>query len=457
MKKLNLILTSVFLTINTYAQVSIGFPTQPAEGSLLQLKENDNLGANATKGLMLPRVALVNYDDLNPIDDNSKKLDYIGLVVYNITSGVPEPTSACDPTPDWSKSLTKGIRIWTGENWESISENASTLIPPSWISPDVKFIKDHEGNVYPVRQFGDEGIWMLENLRTKTIPAGRAKYASELCGSVQSTLENEKNFKKACYHYISPPYAYKPNYNEESYPAITDDTFFKQYPNIGLLYNYNLLFNGEEPTQTDLISGYYYPKKDAQGRPTSFIQGICPDGWHIPYQSEFSGITDYITSEALAGNEDTSGVDLDFMTANSITSSRLPLTNCLPMGQEDNTRGASKIALKGGFAALWVGADSPYPAPGAPTTSLTGPKEYGVLAVFSSVKNNKKAAIDSETIYEYNAASWISNFWIRPSGSISTTNAWVTGSSYVSNMYSARCKKDNLDTSDLLTYDEAFN
>ena len=40
------------------SQVTIGSASPPNKGTLLDMKENDNIGANSTKGLLLPRVEL---------------------------------------------------------------------------------------------------------------------------------------------------------------------------------------------------------------------------------------------------------------------------------------------------------------------------------------------------------------------------------------------------------------
>lgn len=454
---------SLLFAQGAYAQVTIGTQTVPAEGALLQLKEDDNMGTNSTKGLMLPRVGLIDVTNLEPLANNSEAKDYIGAVVFNTTKGMLEPTSACDPTPTIS-GLTKGLKVWSGTAWEDISaEHEDELIPPDWINPKVKFIKDHEGNIYPVKQFGDEGYWMLENLRTKSVANGRGKYPVKIGTSmlVPEDLSEIELVKEGRYQYPAPPKAYKDYFADEEYPAISDDTFFKRYPNVGLLYNYFMTFNGKEPehTETIVVNGInrMAPRKDANGRPNSFIQGICPDGWHVPYNQEYVTLFEYIDDEFNAGNYDESGIDIDFLNANPglIDKERYPLTNCLPLGTADLNRGASKIALKGGFAAMWVGADSPFKS----LASLIkddkiGPKEYGILAVFSTVFDWKNIPTPGAT-YSLND-NWVANFWIRPAGSVVGTNKWVMGKSYFTNMYPVRCKKNDNTTSGILSYEEVY-
>lgn len=456
------LITLLFAQVS-YAQVTIGAQKAPANGALLQLKENENIGANSTKGLMMPRVGLVDVASLEPLASDTEAKQHIGAVVFNTTKGMLEPTSACDPTPTIS-GLTKGLKVWSGDEWEDItSENDNGVIPPDWINPKVKFIKDHEGNIYPVKQFGDEGYWMLENLRTKSVANGRGKYPVRIGTSmlIPEDLAEIELVREARYQYPAPPREYKDYFGDEEYPAISDDAFFKRYPNVGLLYNYFMTLNGEEPQDTEILEvngkDRIAPRKDANGRPNSFIQGICPDGWHVPFNQEYVTLFEYIDEEFNAGNYDESGIDIDFLNANPglIDKERYPLTNCLPLGTPELTRGASKIALKGGFAAMWVGADSPFKSLGSLIKDdKFGPKEYGILAVFSTAYDWKNIPVPGG-IYS-NLDNWVGNFWIRPAGSVVGTNKWVHGKSYLTNMYPVRCKKDDNTASGILSYEDVY-
>jgi len=201
--------------------------------------------------------------------------------------------------------------------------------------------------------------------------------------------------------------------------------------------------------------------KDSSGNYKSFVQGICPDGWHIPYQAEFISLFQTIVDFENSGNSE-SGVDTQFAIANSITDIRYPLTACLPSSPNDNTRGASKPALQGGFAGMWCGADSPY-ASNATNPSVAdknGPKEYGLLSTFAAVCDTKtKVKITEPTpdlllIANY----WYGNVWIRPDDpetGVGVTS-WQAPRAVKTNLYPVRCKKDNMDTSSLLEYEDIF-
>lgn len=108
MKRISIIISVLFIHLVTYAQVTIGSSEKPLDGSLLDLKENGNIGANSTKGLLLPRVALQEIFMLEPIvpTTTANKLAHIGLTLFNVTnSGV----------------LKSGVYGWDGESWIKLS------------------------------------------------------------------------------------------------------------------------------------------------------------------------------------------------------------------------------------------------------------------------------------------------------------------------------------------------
>ena len=121
MKKI-IFLTSIFAILSVLtlkAQVTIGTLESPVPGAILQLKSvgdaESNGDVNATKGLALPRVALIKHDQLQPMYSADEaaalstevKLAHKGLVVYNLTDDPEEPLSI-------------GLNYWDGEQWNSI-------------------------------------------------------------------------------------------------------------------------------------------------------------------------------------------------------------------------------------------------------------------------------------------------------------------------------------------------
>jgi len=112
------------------AQVTIGSAEVPKAGALLQLKELTGItddGANAHRGLALPRVTLSDRNNLFPmfLNDpndpesgpnaayaaNKEMLDrtHVGLIVFNIVE-------------DKYEDLCPGLNIWNGEEWNCLQE-----------------------------------------------------------------------------------------------------------------------------------------------------------------------------------------------------------------------------------------------------------------------------------------------------------------------------------------------
>jgi hypothetical protein len=114
--KIGFITLSIFLStmFSATSQVTIGIISQPLDGTLLDLKESNELngGFNSQKGLMLPRVTLTNVYTLSPIlsgadlNDANLKPKYTGLIVYNVNTTTP---------------FEKGLYSWNGTQWSLLS------------------------------------------------------------------------------------------------------------------------------------------------------------------------------------------------------------------------------------------------------------------------------------------------------------------------------------------------
>jgi hypothetical protein len=92
--------------VRAAAQVTIGADLPPTNGALLDLRTQATTtdGVTANKGLLLPRVDLVNA----PISDNwstADSLNYIGLNVYNVNATAPYDC---------------GVYVWNRKRWEPV-------------------------------------------------------------------------------------------------------------------------------------------------------------------------------------------------------------------------------------------------------------------------------------------------------------------------------------------------
>jgi uncharacterized protein (TIGR02145 family) len=115
-------------------------------------------------------------------------------------------------------------------------------------------VADYDGNVYPTVEIGYQ-CWMKENLRTThfhdgiAIPVGTA--LSSNVASLYAPMDNS---------------AYVPTY--------------------GYLYNWMAIMHGETSSNTN----------------PSCVQGICPEGWHVPSYGELLQLYDWVNNQYVNGN-----------------------------------------------------------------------------------------------------------------------------------------------------------
>lgn len=280
-----LLLTIFFIiSCHSYAQVTVGNSKQPVGGAILQLKENEGY-TNSKKGLLLPRVNLITPDSLYPMfgvssiggngqqiwspsekyNTTSKKAEmdanHIGLTVFNMTSG---------------NTLCPGVYIWNGNNWKALNYTLR-----GGEGPD--FVIDNEGNIYKTHQFGDQGIWMVENMRITSDCSTYTGTDFEL--GTRSNQNQDTENKKLFYAYPSEVPGATPTSGNGR-----DHTYYNKNEKMGVLYPYRTAVK-QDPKA--MVANY-----------TDVIQGICPDGWHIPSLQEWNNLatylknnpTDYITA-----------------------------------------------------------------------------------------------------------------------------------------------------------------
>ena len=112
--------------------------------------------------------------------------------------------------------------------------------------PGTPTLTDIDGNVYNTVQIGQQ-CWMKENLRT-------TKYADNTSISQGSTTGDWY-------------YPYNDASNKTTY---------------GLLYNWKAVMRNSSSSSAN----------------PSGVQGICPTGWHVPSDAEWTQLTDYVSSQS---------------------------------------------------------------------------------------------------------------------------------------------------------------
>ena len=145
-------------------------------------------------------------------------------------------------------------------------KDADTLCAPEGDArpcPGTPTVTDHENNVYNTVQIGDQ-CWMKENMRCTTSPSGKTAFQAASGSS----------------SYVSPQY-----YDSESSIPLNDR---------GLLYNWaaamDTLFTSENEMNVSFINR----------------RGICPEGWHVPTDNEWTVFENYVKSQDCYHCNDTS-------------------------------------------------------------------------------------------------------------------------------------------------------
>ncbi len=141
---------------------------------------------------------------------------------------------------------------------ESFTTQEENVLVDGQPCPNTATLTDIDGNTYNTIQIGQQ-CWMKENLRT-------TKYADNTDIAQGSSTS------------YTTAYWYDPNFNNLD-------------PTYGLLYNWPAVMHGAASSETN----------------PSNVQGICPNGWHVPSDAEWTQLTDYVSSqnEYVCGNDNT--------------------------------------------------------------------------------------------------------------------------------------------------------
>ncbi len=131
------------------------------------------------------------------------------------------------------------------ENPVNPSDTTQVDPPTDGMIPNA--LSDIDGNVYDAVRIGNQ-VWMASNLRT-------TRYAN---GDVIPEGQTSSN---------TAPYRYTPSTDVAEY---------------GYLYNWAAVMHGEASSTAN----------------PSGVQGVCPDGWHVPSDAEWSQLTDYLGSHS---------------------------------------------------------------------------------------------------------------------------------------------------------------
>jgi uncharacterized protein (TIGR02145 family) len=228
-------------------------------------------------------------------------------------------------------------------------------------------IQDDEGNWYCTGDFGTAGTWMTMNLRSTT---GLTEN-----GNAGTDTSNK--------------YYWYPG-QDSDVSATTADDILDAHPEYGLSYTW-----AAATGRTDVTDNEENNSGQTQ------YQGICPAGWHLPSDYEWTQLTDLISASADGAYSTTTGTGNIGMKMKSTT----PVDGA--------TNGTSNSRTANGFDALLVG-----------DVYNGSPHDYGTNTYFWSSSSGSSTAA-----------------WCRILGGSSTGVFRINnyGKYY---MFSVRCKKD---------------
>ncbi len=141
-------------------------------------------------------------------------------------------------------------------------------------------VKDVDGNNYDAVKIGNQ-VWMASNLRTTRYADGTGipsnlrttRYADGTGIPFGDTMSYDT------------PYRYAPGLGK------TNEANMVNVPAYGYLYNWAAVMRGASSSNAN----------------PSGVQGICPKGWHVPSDAEWTQLTDYMATRPeymSSGNRD---------------------------------------------------------------------------------------------------------------------------------------------------------
>lgn len=481
MKRILLVFIIISITTTIRSQVTVGSITPPVEGALLDLKMNGN---TSTKGLGLPRVILKSIKgDLGKTlgadtDGTLNHKEHIGLLIYNIDKNEVDGDTRFCP----------GLHVWNGEVWQPLTRypNPKTIkwelislkrsfeylnptISTNWPAdrendrasgkynlgrsvntdstspngtqdlvdkrntetnsyytsrfyvgfkiidrtystktsyscstsePDWNSIATDATNVTEREKIFDDGVWMTENLRTLYLPNGN---------SIRTQT--------------SQPSASIPEYLVTNQSGNTNEIDRRR----GVLYNWPAAIAVNTATGPTSIPT---TKVGGDGNADVTYQGICPEGWYLPSDQEWTDLANGIVNanSSLLFNDQLGGsvslVDYNYLSETEgytgqggyLGQAMKSKTKVQNVTQVQDPNGRSKTAQAGGFDAVLAGS-------GANGTKYS----YGSNAYFwTSSSSGVGRTNDPITFYRF---------------LLSDQTFLPRGFHYLDNAFSVRCKK----------------
>lgn len=162
---------------------------------------------------------------------------------------------------------------WEPQPWDGTGRNPNDARPCN----GTPTVTDHEGNVYNTVKIGNQ-CWTRENMRCITSP------------STGNMILEPNSFQG--YYYRPVSYAFK-----KAYYVYGDST---NAAVLGLRYNWNAAVDTFNASYGETSYNGYIPDDSYRAVSVTFggyRRGICPQGWHVPSDSEWTQLANYVNSQ----------------------------------------------------------------------------------------------------------------------------------------------------------------
>ena len=208
-------------------------------------------GPQGLPGVGIPQTLSVAGTTLTISDGNSVSLPEGFSGDYNDLTNAPTAVSSFNNDAGYltRDSLSNCVCMTTAD-FQALLDRIEALEEAAQACPGTPTVTDVDGNVYNTVLIGNQ-VWMRENLRT-------TKYAN----GTTIPLGTTSSYDVA--------YRYYPN---------GDSANVSDY---GYLYNWAAVMKGASSSNAN----------------PSGVQGICPDGWHVPSDAEWTELTNYVSSQS---------------------------------------------------------------------------------------------------------------------------------------------------------------
>ena len=171
------------------------------------------------------------------------------------------------------------------------------------------FTDNRDGKVYKTVTIGEQ-VWMAENLA----------YLPSVVGP--ATGSEDAGNETVAFYYVY-------GYDGTDVAAAKATANYQTY---GVLYNWKAAMNGAASSDSN----------------PSGVQGVCPEGWHLPSDAEWTTLTTYLGGESVAGGKMKEAGESHWTSPNTGATNESGFT-ALPGGYRDGSGKFYSIGLYGGW------------------------------------------------------------------------------------------------------------